>query len=63
MNVPEDDMSATDIFRFDINAARVTYLLNKRRRGQPATLPPDVPTDRRAPTNEELPQLMKRQAD
>lgn len=57
------DMTATDIFRFDINAARLTYLLNKRRRGEPVMHAPPVPADPTAPTNDELPSLLRHQAD
>ena len=57
------DMTATDIFRFDIHAARLTYLLNKRRRGEPVTNAPPVPADPRAPTNDALPTLLRRQAE
>ena len=58
-----NDMTATDIFRFDINAARLTYLLNKRRRGEPVTHMTPVPVDPARPTNDELPSLLRRQAD
>jgi hypothetical protein len=58
----DPDMTATDVFRFDINAARLTYLLNKRRRGEAVTHVPQVPADPMAPTNEELPALLHRQA-
>lgn len=57
------DITATDVFRFDINAARLTYLLNKRRRGEIVTHVPPVPADPAAPTNEELPLLLRRQAE
>lgn len=56
----DNDMTATDIFRFDIHAARLTYLLNKRRRGEPVMHAPPVPA---VPVNDELPALMRRQAD
>lgn len=58
----DHEMSATDVFRFDIIAARLMYLLNKRRRGEAVTHVPQVPTDPTAPTNEELPALLRRQA-
>jgi hypothetical protein len=58
----DHDTTATDVFRFDINAARLTYLLNKRRRGEVVTHVPLVPADPTAPTNEELPALLRRQA-
>ena len=57
------DMTATDIFHFDVQAARLTYLLSKRRRGEPMTHAPAVPADPIAPTNDEIPSLLKRQAD
>lgn len=51
-------MTATDVFKFDLEAARLEYLLRKKREGQPVTVPPapDAP-------NSELPHFLRRQAD
>lgn len=57
------DMTATDVFHFDVAAARITYLLNKKRRGQPATHAPAVRPDPLVKPDQELPALLRRQAE
>lgn len=66
----EDDMSATDIFAFDVKMAKLTYLLNKRKRGE-TVLVVDVPKKVREmfdapvydPFDVTQPMLLRRQAD
>lgn len=61
---PECDMTATDVFLFDVQAARVTYLLNKKRRGEKVTRMPQIPADRNAAFDDaELPGLLRNQAE
>lgn len=55
----ERDMTATDVFKFDIEAARLEYLLTKKRQGKACAETPPVPS---AP-NSELPHFLRRQAD
>lgn len=64
------DMSATDIFVFDVKAAKLTYLLNKRKRNEPVVLI-DVPKKVREmfdapgfdPFDPTQPSFLRRQAD
>jgi hypothetical protein len=63
MNLPEDDMSATDILRFDVKAAELTYLLNKKKRGEPLQQIPRVTVSKPTPDDSDLPAFLRRQAD
>lgn len=66
----EDDMSATDIFAFDVKLARLNYLLNKRKRGEPVMVV-DAPKKVRemfeapiySPFDPSQPMFLRRQAD
>lgn len=58
----EDDMSATDILIFDVKAAELTYLLNKKKRKEPLEQIPRV-TVNTEPQDDELPAMLRRQAD
>lgn len=56
------DMTATDIFTFDVKLARVNYLINKRKRGQPVSRCPSVPPEG-AQDGDEVSMFHKRQAE
>lgn len=68
--MPDKDMSATDIFAFDVKLARLNYLLNKRKLGQPVMVV-DVPKKVREmfdspvydPFDVTQPLFLRRQAD
>lgn len=57
------DFTATDIFRIDVQTARVEYFLNKKRRGEHATQAPACPPDPSVQADPEIPAFLKRQAD
>lgn len=67
----EDSMTATDIFRFDLQAAKVTYLRNKRVRGEPLLPVIDADAQARAmwepttfdPFDPSLPMFLRRQGE
>lgn len=56
------DMSATDVFKFDVQTARLNYLRNKRARGETIQVV-DAPAKVREMWNDELPAFLKKQAD
>lgn len=58
----DKDMSATDVFKFDVQAARLNYLRSKRLRGE-ALQVVDAPAKVRAMWDDELPAFLKHQAD
>lgn len=58
-----DEMTATDVFKFDMQAARLTYLLSKRRKGEPAHGFPPMPPDPLVQNDPETPAFLRRQAD
>lgn len=58
----DKDMTATDIFKFDVQAARLNYLRNKRIRGEPLQVV-DAPAQVREMFEPELPAFLKKQAD
>lgn len=57
-----DDMTATDVFIFNVHAAKLEYLLDKRRRGEKVERIPCVPAEPMI-QNTELPAFLRRQAD
>ncbi len=59
----DKDMSATDVFKFDVQAARIRYLKTKRDRGEQILPHIDVPAKVREMFEEELPCFLRRQAD
>lgn len=58
----EDDMSATDVFKFDVQRARIRYLRNKRLLGEPIETI-DAPAQVRELFEPELPALLRKQAE
>lgn len=58
----DKDMSATDVFKFDVQAARLNYLRNKRLRGE-ALQVVDAPAKVREMWDPELPAFLRPQAD
>lgn len=56
------DMSATDVFKFDVQTARLNYLRSKRLRGEPLQVV-DAPAKVRDMFEPELPAFLQKQAD
>lgn len=59
----DEKMSATDIFRFDIQQARIKYLREKRERGEPILPVIDAPAQVREMFEPELPCFLRPQAE
>lgn len=57
------DLSATDVYKFDIEQARIKYLRAKRARGQEVLPTINVPAKARALFDDELPCFLRPQAE
>lgn len=55
-------MSATDVFKFDVQRARMKYLRSKRQLGEPIESI-DAPAQVRAMFEPELPAFLRKQAE